>query len=402
MKILVLAKEIVKKLNESGHTAYFAGGWVRDYLLGHPSQDIDIATDADIETICQIFPHTVPVGAAFGVVIVVHEDHPFEVATFREDLDYHDGRRPSNIKKATAKEDAQRRDFTINGMFYDPIKEEVLDFVNGKKDLEDRVIRTIGDPSIRFQEDRLRLLRAIRFTCGLNFKLDESTKQAIKLLSHTLFPSVAIERVWQEICKMASKPGFTNALLLLEETGLLSTLFPQLKNIDRQELNRRIEPIKNFPQPFPPILALIQLFPDNNYQKSLELADHFKLSKREKEIIQCYYQAKNLVDHPSRTAWTYFLAKPDAEMIIAIYQALKIGSFEKANHFQKELKEHITRVQLKKPLVTSHHLMRQGIKPGIEMGKWLKEAEVITIEKDLKYAEDVIICLRQKGFKGDA
>ena len=150
MPLTPIAKTIVEKLKANGHTAYFAGGWVRDFLLQRPSDDIDIATSASVEEIQSIFPKTIPVGISFGIVIVVEKGHQFEVATFRQDKGYADGRRPTHIDKATPEEDAKRRDFTINGMFYDPTTEEVFDYVGGKDDLKKGIIKAIGDPHERF------------------------------------------------------------------------------------------------------------------------------------------------------------------------------------------------------------------------------------------------------------
>src|SRR5262249_42065141 len=153
------ARTIVETLTRAGYIAYYAGGWVRDLLLGHPSDDIDIATNAPPAVVQQLFANTVPIGLAFGIVLVLIEGREYEVATFRSDVGYTDGRRPSHVHFTSAKEDAKRRDFTINGMFYDPLKQEVLDYVEGKEDLEKKLIRAIGDPHERIREDRLRMIR---------------------------------------------------------------------------------------------------------------------------------------------------------------------------------------------------------------------------------------------------
>ena len=174
------AKSIVAKLSRAGYTAYFAGGWVRDYVMGHPSEDIDIATNAAPAEIMDLFPHTILVGLAFGVVIVVIEGHQFEVATFRKDLQYIDGRHPQGIEMSTPREDALRRDFTINGMFYDPLEEVIHDFVHGQEDIRLGIIRTIGNPHERFFEDRLRMLRAFRFSSRFSFSIDPETQEAIQ------------------------------------------------------------------------------------------------------------------------------------------------------------------------------------------------------------------------------
>lgn len=145
--------QIIEKLYQHGYLAYFAGGWVRDFLLGHPSSDIDIATSATPREIESLFSKTIPVGAQFGIVVVIEKKHQFEVATFRKDAEYKDGRRPISIELASPEEDAKRRDFTINGMFYDPIQRRILDYVNGQEDLNLGIIRAIGNPHERFLED---------------------------------------------------------------------------------------------------------------------------------------------------------------------------------------------------------------------------------------------------------
>lgn len=189
------ARFIVDTLIEHGFSAYYAGGWVRDFLLQRDSDDIDIATSAPPEAIQKLFPHTVPIGIAFGIVLVIVEGHQYEVATFRQDIEYKDGRRPAAIAFSSAEEDAKRRDFTINGMFYDPIEQKVLDFVEGIADLEAKIIRAIGDPHERIREDRLRMIRAARLACRFHFTIEENTKAAIRAHAKELFPAVAIERI---------------------------------------------------------------------------------------------------------------------------------------------------------------------------------------------------------------
>ena len=166
-----IATSIVKKLQDAGYLAYFAGGWVRDFILKKPSDDIDIATSASVDEVQRLFPKTIPVGVAFGIVIVVQDNHQFEVATFRKDRGYVDGRRPVGIDPASPEEDAQRRDFTINGMFYDPIQDKIFDYVDGMKDLKKGIIRAIGDPNARFLEDRLRMMRAVRYSTRFDFPI---------------------------------------------------------------------------------------------------------------------------------------------------------------------------------------------------------------------------------------
>src|SRR5712692_9777084 len=173
------AREICARLRERGHVAYFAGGCVRDMVRGLVPKDYDVATDAPPEVVQKIFPRTYAVGAHFGVIVVLENEFQFEVATFRSDDVYIDGRRPSAVHFSSPEEDAKRRDFTINGIFFDPEKDEVIDFVSGRADLEAKVVRAIGDPAQRFAEDRLRMLRAVRFATVLDYKIDNETWTAL-------------------------------------------------------------------------------------------------------------------------------------------------------------------------------------------------------------------------------
>ena len=174
-----VAREVAARLRESGHIAYFAGGCVRDMVRGLIPKDYDIVTDARPEAVQGIFQRTVAVGAHFGVIIVLEDGFQFEVATFRSDDAYIDGRHPSAVHFSSPEEDAQRRDFTINGMFYDPVAEEVIDFVGGRADIDAKLVRAIGDPARRFAEDRLRMLRAVRFATALDYQIDKQTWDAL-------------------------------------------------------------------------------------------------------------------------------------------------------------------------------------------------------------------------------
>src|SRR5512139_2260073 len=174
------AQRIVEKLRLHGHEAFFAGGWVRDLLLRRKPQDIDIVTDALPEQVQKLFPRSKLIGAQFGVVQVHWYGHNYEVATFRKDNDYLDGRHPSSVDFSGPEQDALRRDFTINGLFYDPVANRLIDFVHGRNDLQNRLIRTIGDPGARFAEDKLRMLRAIRLASCLDFEIVPETWDAIR------------------------------------------------------------------------------------------------------------------------------------------------------------------------------------------------------------------------------
>jgi poly(A) polymerase len=213
------ATEVVRALVGGGHVAYFAGGCVRDKLMGHPPTDYDVATDARPEHVKAIFPRVQNVGESFGVMLVRSFGHVIQVATFRTDGVYSDGRRPDQVTFTDAEHDARRRDFTINGLFENPLTDEIIDFVEGRGDLEARIIRAIGDPEARLREDRLRMLRAIRFAARFAFAIDEATADAIRTSSGEL-KGVSRERIGQEIRRMLTDPNRAVAAWEMQYLGL--------------------------------------------------------------------------------------------------------------------------------------------------------------------------------------
>jgi poly(A) polymerase len=224
----ITARRIVSQLREAGRTAYFAGGCVRDLVRGETPKDIDIATDARPEEVQKIFARTYAVGAHFGVIVVLEDGFQFEIATFRSDGVYLDGRRPAEVHFSSAEEDAQRRDFTINGMFFDPEKEEVIDFIGGRADLDAKLIRAIGDPSQRFAEDRLRLLRAIRFATLLGFAIESATWTALQQ-SAAQINEISAERIREELVRIFVSPNRTRGWDLLDESGLMRVILPEIE-----------------------------------------------------------------------------------------------------------------------------------------------------------------------------
>ncbi len=445
MPSLPFATTVVKKLVNAGHTAYFAGGWVRDYLMKHPSDDIDIATSASVEQIQSIFTKTIPVGVAFGIVIVVEEGQHFEVATFRKESGYLDGRRPTSIEPASPEEDAQRRDFTINGMFWDPLKNELHDFVGGRKDIELKVIRAIGDPHERFLEDRLRMMRAVRYSTRFHFPIEPETYQAILSHAASLLPAVAMERIWQEFKKMSQFAHFDRGLIVLHRLNLLPTIFPQLKGVSPEEIQKRLEPLAHFPKDAPTIAQLLELFPGQSLDQLLELCDYLKLSRSEREIVRFLYHAKQMLGMPQewlnkfeKIEWAYFYANSYAKICIEIIAAHlyctppETLNFDSARQSQIEversdrrssapsgqgecsissekkqsfLREHeqrkqslenaIGRIRSNAPIVRADHLMKEGIAPGKKMGALLKEAERISVNEGIEDSAAIIGLLKK-------
>ena len=230
MKVKQNALEIVKTLQEHGYKAFFAGGCVRDMIMGKESEDYDIATSALPEDIMKLFERTIPVGVQFGVVIVVRDGHNFEVATFRTEGSYTDGRHPDYVAFSTPEADVKRRDFTINGLLYDPVKNEILDYVGGQEDISKGIIRTIGNPAERFTEDKLRMIRAARFACRFNFPIHEDTQRAIVQLAKNIH-AVSAERIREELEKILTGTNPHIGIKLLDELCLLQEILPEVSGM---------------------------------------------------------------------------------------------------------------------------------------------------------------------------
>jgi tRNA nucleotidyltransferase/poly(A) polymerase len=224
------ARAIAARLRTAGYTAYLAGGCVRDRLLGRAAKDFDVATAAPAAVVQQLFDRTIPVGVQFGVVVVVLDDEPVEVATFRADAVYLDGRHPTAVRFSSPEDDARRRDFTINGMFLDPVTEQVIDYVGGQADLRAGIIRAIGDPAARISEDRLRMLRAVRFAARLGFEIEPATFAAIQAVAPSI-TDIAWERIGDEIIRILTDSAAGSArrgFELLDATGLLLPILPEV------------------------------------------------------------------------------------------------------------------------------------------------------------------------------
>lgn len=396
MKHLELAKEIVARLSDAGHTAYFAGGWVRDYLMGRPSSDVDIATSATPEQVSELFPKTLHVGAAFGVVVVLLDGEQYEVASFRTEGRYIDGRKPESVEYASPEEDAQRRDFTINGLFFDPLQEKIYDFVDGQSDIEQRMVRAIGNPKERFVEDRLRMIRAVRFAERFQFEIDADTKDAIRNSAPTLFPSVSAERVWQEFQKMSAYPGFDRALGRMQQLGLLQEIFPELCDVDLHTVHERVRAFQHFPASVPTIVYLAHLFPHLTLEDLYRIGDRLRISKRDKRHLDLWLSARHLVtDGGEPVDWVRYLAKPNSELYLHTVAAGR--EREDAGELlrdvarrSEEFEMAIHRIQQSKPLVNAASLQELGVPAGRVMGDLLREAERIAINEDLHTKEEVL------------
>ena len=222
------AIEIIQKLRDRKYEAYLVGGCVRDMVMGMEPADYDIATSARPEEIMQMFPRTEAIGAQFGVVLVIHHGHPYEVATFRSDEAYVDGRRPTGVVFTDAKTDVLRRDFTINGLLFDPVGKIVLDYVSGKADIESKIVRAIGEPARRFEEDKLRILRAIRFGARLGYTIESETWKAVCAMAPQIH-QVSVERIQDEIVRILTEGQAGTGFQMLHDSGLLREILPEVQ-----------------------------------------------------------------------------------------------------------------------------------------------------------------------------
>ena len=245
------ASRIVEKLRLQGYEAFFAGGWVRDFLLGRKPKDIDIATSALPDEVLRLFPNSKSFGAQFGVIQVSMYGHAYEIATFRSDSVYLDGRHPSSVTFSGPEQDALRRDFTINGLFYDPVAGRVIDYVQGERDIQGKLIRTIGNAEERFAEDKLRMLRAVRFACTLGFEIVPDTWEAIRHLAPGI-RQVSWERIRDELTKILTGPDPAGGLDLLHRSGLLTEILPEVEvgSVDKAAFTQALGLLQHPSMPF--------------------------------------------------------------------------------------------------------------------------------------------------------
>lgn len=319
------ALTVVKKLRGAGFEAYFAGGCVRDRLLGREPGDHDVATNAVPDAVQKLFRRNVAVGKQFGVILALVEDREVEVATFRSDAKYSDGRHPDSVTFSDLKSDVLRRDFTINGMMEDPLTGTIVDLVGGQADLQARVIRAIGDPEKRFDEDRLRMLRAVRFSAQLDFEIEPATLAAIARRSAEI-SAVSRERVKEELGKLLLAKRAGRGLRLLRETGLLAACVPALKGIAEDAWAVTVSAVERLePRPFAIAFAAL-VHTVENPRVAEAAARDLKCSNDERERITW------LVAHradPERAAamkpaeWKPLLAHPGAGELLALHRAVQ-------------------------------------------------------------------------------
>lgn len=429
------ARSIVERLRAKGFEALYAGGCVRDRLLGLTPHDYDVATNARPEQVEALFPRTVPVGVQFGVIIVLEQGAEIQVATFRGDGAYHDGRHPESVRYTDAEGDSRRRDFTVNGLFFDPIEERILDFVEGRRDLESRLLRAIGDPSERFAEDKLRLLRAVRFATTLGFEIDPDTWREILVWSPEIH-AVSAERIREELVKILLSPNRLRGFDLLDESGLLRQVLPEM------------EALKGCDQPpeFHPEgdvfvhtrLMLSMLAPDASLPLVLSVLFHdigkpatrvvdetgrirfnghegvsagmtLRLLQRLRfpnEVIDAVIPAVRLhmsfKDVPNMRVATLkrMMARPTFEEELELHRVDCLASHGMLdNHAMLIAKrEEFGREPLiPEPLITGHDLIALGMKPGPEFAEVLMSVQTRQMEGTLNTREEALAWVRSRN-----
>ncbi len=409
---------------------------MRDLLLGRLPNDLDIVTAAPPEAVTALFDRTVPVGAEFGVVAVVLEDYPYQVATFRREGLYLDGRRPSYVEFSDARADVLRRDFTINALLYDPIAGVVHDLVGGRADLERRTIRTVGDPSERFQEDRLRLLRAVRFAAELEFVIDPPTLAAITALAPAI-GSVSAERIRDELLRVLVAPGRAAGVRLLESTGLLSAVLPEVAALagvpqppefhpEGDVLTHTCLALQYLERPTS-VLAMATLLHDvgkpptfsvsdrirfhNHAAVGAEMAeaicDRVRMSGAETRaivtLVQDHLRIGDLPSmRPGRAA--RFLRRPEISDLLELHRVDCLASHGDLSTYEWVAgKLHEAATSPTPPrLLTGDDLIALGYRPGPRFAEMLDAAEVAQAEGEFTTPEQARVWIRARFPAGDS
>lgn len=428
------AIDIVKTLRNNGFTAYLVGGCVRDLLLKREPRDYDIATNALPDVVQKLFTKTLEVGKQFGVLIVVVNGYQYQVATFRSESDYRDGRHPGRVEFGDPRADALRRDFTINGMFYDPLEDVIIDFVGGQEDLKRRIIRAIGDPCERFNEDYLRMLRAVRFAAELNFQIEESTFKAIQENADKI-ANISTERIRDELLKLFLPPHAARGLELLRESGLLRVILPEVYDMIGCEQSPVFHPegdvyihtlrmLENLPPDANYILVwsvllhdvgkprVAAILPDDakhfyqHEEKGAEIAKEIlgrlRFTSREIEdistCVRFHMQLKDAAKMRKSTLRKIF-SRPTFPIELELHRLDCVASYRKLDNYEflkKKLEEFTNSSQpiVPPPLVNGNDLKQIGFTEGKFLGKILNEIhekqlmdEITSREQAIEYAK---------------
>jgi len=385
------AIKVIKRLQRSGFQALLAGGCVRDMLLRRRAKDHDVATDAQPVDVIRLFKRTLKVGAKFGVVIVLIEDQQVEVATFRTETGYADGRHPGSIEFTTAAEDAGRRDFTINGMFYDPLEKQVIDYVDGQADLKSRIVRTIGRPADRFAEDYLRMLRAVRFSAQLGFAIESSTWSAVCGNAEKI-AKISGERIAMELEGILVHPNRAVGASMLIESGLAKVIFPGFAG---EQAKSAISVLSQMRRKVDFALAIACFFAGCETDFAVRSCQILKLSRSRNKHIKFLLanRGRLLNEQMSLAELKKLLAQPYFWDLYELQRAIQKAS----GHGRKNvaaliaLRNRINElgdIELQpEPLLNGHDLIRLGAVPGPALGQLAEEMYIAQLEGTLSTAE---------------
>jgi poly(A) polymerase len=428
------ARTICSRLRDRGHRAYFAGGCVRDMVRGCSPKDIDMATDARPEEVQEIFLRTVAVGAHFGVIVVLENGMQFEVATFRSDGAYIDGRRPIEVHFSSAEEDARRRDFTINGMFFDPGRNEVIDFVGGRADLTARLIRAIGDPAQRFGEDRLRLLRAVRFATVLQFQIEEQTWIAL-VRNAPAIAQISAERIRDELVRIFLSPHRLRGWDLLDGSGLLRAIIPEIEAMKGCQQPPQFHPEGDV---FQHTRLMLEMLPERisvplvfsvilhdvakpptaavdedgrirfnahdriGAEMAAQIMERLRFSRAEIDAtVEMVRQHMVFKDVPRMRVAKLkrFMARPTFDDELELHRVDCASSHAMLDNYEfllRKKEEFANEPIIPPPLVTGDDLIRLGMKPGPKFGEVLEAVETRQLEGVLKTRDEALDWLKRE------
>ena len=411
------ACEVVSRLKQAGHQALWAGGCVRDYLLGRVPQDYDVATDARPDEVRQIFGHrrTLAVGASFGVIVVRGSQGAadVEVATFRTEGPYLDGRRPESVTFATPEEDAKRRDFTINGMFFDPVAQQVLDYVGGEHDLGAGLVRAIGDPHDRVREDKLRMLRAVRFAANLDFELDAVTASAIREMADQL-TVVSAERITQELRKMLTNEHRARGMRLAQEVALLEIILPELAPLlpaaadetAKAEWERTLNMLHLLQEPSFELAAatLWQALPGqrNLAETAAALGQRWRMSNHEIEHVAWLLEHQRRLDDAPHLPLCRLKRLLAQELIEDLLKLMRVERITKELDlgpviFCEEYLRNTSPEEINPPpLVSGKDLIALGLQPGPEFKELLDAVRDAQLNGEIHTREEALALVRER------
>ena len=423
MSLQSTATEIARRLQKAGFEAYFVGGCVRDSLLGREPKDFDIATNAVPDEIEKTFQRTFPVGRKFGVLLVIEDGHEFQVATFRAESDYQDGRHPERVTFGDARADASRRDFTINGLFYEPVKDVLRDWVGGEADLKAKILRTIGDPAERFAEDHLRLLRAVRFAAQLDFQIEAKTFAAI-VANAPKIKTISAERIREELMKLFRPPHAAHGLDLLRDSGLLGQILPEIAatiacaqspdyHPEGSVYNHIRSMLSQLPEDASEELPWTVLLHDvakpvtasrdgatgsihfyGHEKIGAEMAEallqRLKFPRRQTEDIVTavlfHMQFKD-VKHMRKSTIRRMLMRETFPLELDLHRLDCLGSHRMLDHYEfmvGQAKELEQQPEIHPPLLKGNDLIALGLRPGPAMGELLAEIREKQLQDELK------------------